>query len=442
MAGAAVVPMNPLLKAREIRYYLQDSGARLVVTAPASAEAAAEAAGAIGIESVVVDGVQPDALMAGDATADPAARTDDDEAAILYTSGTTGPPKGAELTHGNLSGNARTTAQTLLEATPDDVIMGCLPLFHAFGLTCGLNAAVLSGASVALLPRFDGAAALSIIERDQVTLFEGVPTMFSRMLHAPNAGSVDVARLRLCVTGGAAMPVDVMRSFEQTFNCVVLEGYGLTETSPVVTFNHPGASRKVGSIGTPIAGVEVRLVDEHGKDVPDGEVGEIAVRGPNVMNGYWGKPEETAEAIPDGWFRTGDLARRDVDGYLFIVDRKKDMIIRGGENVYPREIEEALYAHPAVAEVACVGIPDPDLGEEVGAAVVLKPGASADPDELQAWVKVRVAAYKYPRHVWLADSLPHGPTGKILRRAVPPPPAWAGGDGDELHAGHGPTRDR
>ena len=216
------------------------------------------------------------------------------------------------------------------------------------------------------------------------------------------------------------MPVDVMRSFEQAFSCVVLEGYGLTETSPVVTFNPP-ASRKVGSIGIPIAGVEVRLVDDHGKDVPDGEVGEIAVRGPNVMKGYWGKPEETAKAIPDGWFRTGDLARRDVDNYLFIVDRKKDMIIRGGENVYPREIEEALHEHPAVAEVACVGIPDPDLGEEVGAAVVLQPGASADPDELREWAKARLAAYKYPRRVWLVDSLPHGPTGKIVRRAVQPP---------------------
>jgi long-chain acyl-CoA synthetase len=268
-----------------------------------------------------------------------------------------------------------------------------------------------------LLPRFDGAAALSLIERDEVTLFEGVPTMFSRMLHAPNAGSVELARLRLCVSGGAAMPVDVMRSFEQTFSCVVVEGYGLTETSPVVTFNHP-ASRRAGSIGIPIADVQVRLVDDHGKDVSDGEVGEITVRGPNVMKGYWSKPEETAKAIPDGWFRTGDLARRDVDGYLFIVDRKKDMIIRGGENVYPREIEEVLYEHPAVAEVACVGIPDPDLGEEVGAAVVLKSGAGVDPDELREWAKARLAAFKYPRHVWLVESLPHGPTDKIVRRAV------------------------
>jgi long-chain acyl-CoA synthetase len=421
IAGAAVVPMNPLLKAGEIRYYLQDSGARLVAAAPACAQAAGEAADAVGIQAVTVDPVRPGALMAAHPAADPVARPDDAPAAILYTSGTTGAPKGAELTHRNLSSNARTTTQTLLEITPDDVILGCLPLFHAFGLTCGLNAAVLSGASVTLLPRFDAAAALALLERDRVRLFEGVPTMFSRMLHAPNAGSVEVGCLQFGVSGGAAMPVGVMGGFEQAFGCVVLEGYGLTETSPVITFHHPGASRRAGSIGTPIAGVAVRLLDEHGRDVPDGEVGEIAVRGPNVMKGYWGKPEQTAAAIPDGWFRTGDLARRDVDGYLFIVDRKTDMIIRGGENVYPREIEEALSAHPAVAEVACIGIPDPDLGEEVGAAVVLKPGARADPDELRAWVKARVAAYKYPRHVWLTDALPHGPTGKILRRAVPLP---------------------
>jgi long-chain acyl-CoA synthetase len=422
MAGAAVVPMNPLLTAREMQYRLEDSGARLVVGAKASAQGVAEAAGAIGIEAVAVDVVQPDALMAAHASGAPVARADDDRAAILYTSGTTGPPKGAELTHGNLSGNARTTVQTLLQATPDDVILGCLPLLHAFGLTCGLNAAVFSGASMTLLPRFDGSAALSLIERDKVTLFEGVPTMYSRMLHTANSRRVDVASLRLCVAGGAAMPVEVMRAFEESFKCVVLEGYGLTETSPVVTFNHPAGSRKPGSVGTAIAGVEVRLVDDDGKDVPAGEVGEIAVRGPNVMKGYWGKPSETANVIRDGWFHTGDLARQDLDGSLFIVDRKKDLIIRGGENVYPRDIEEALYEHPAVAEAVCIGIPDPDLGEEVGAAVVLKPGHSADPDELKAWVKARVAAYMYPRHVWLVGSLRHGPTGKILRRAVELPP--------------------
>jgi long-chain acyl-CoA synthetase len=260
-----------------------------------------------------------------------------------------------------------------------------------------------------------------VIERDKVTVFEGVPTMFSAMLHAPEAGSADVASLRLCVSGGSAMPVEVMRSFEETFGCIVLEGYGLSETSPVASFNHPHAERKPGSIGTPIRGVEMRLVDDDGKDVDDGEVGEIAIRGENVMKGYWQRPEDTATAIPDDWFLTGDLARQDDDGYFFIVDRKKEMIIRGGYNVYPREIEEALYEHPAVAEVACIGISHPDLGEEVVAAVALKPGASADPEELKAFAKERVAAYKYPRHVWLVDSLPKGPTGKILRRSVEVP---------------------
>jgi long-chain acyl-CoA synthetase len=245
--------------------------------------------------------------------------------------------------------------------------------------------------------------------------------MFAGMLHAEDAGSHDVSSLRLCVSGGSAMPVEVMRSFEATFGCVVLEGYGLSETSPVASFNHPHAERKPGSIGTPIAGVEMRLVDDDGKDVAGGEVGEIAIRGENVMKGYWQRPEETATSIPDGWFRTGDLARQDEDGYFFIVDRKKEMIIRGGYNVYPREIEEALYEHPSVAEVACVGIAHPDLGEEVGAAVALKPGATAEPDELRDFVKARVAAYKYPRHVWLVDTLPKGPTGKILRRAVEVP---------------------
>jgi long-chain acyl-CoA synthetase len=422
LAGAVVVPMNPLLKAREVEYYLEDSGARVVVTGEQAAPAVSEAAGTVGIEAVTVGAALPEELMAGepDLTA-PVEREGGDTAVILYTSGTTGKPKGAELTHAGLGSNARTTEETLLEATPDDVIMGCLPLFHVFGLTCSLNAGVLAGACLTLIPRFDGAKALSVIERDSVTVFEGVPTMFSAMLHAPDRDAVDVSTLRLCVSGGSAMPVEVMRSFEETFGCIVLEGYGLSETSPVAAFNHPHAERKPGSIGVPIRGVEQRLVDDDGKDVAAGEVGEIAIRGENVMKGYWQRPEETAKAIPDGWFRTGDLARQDEDGYYFIVDRKKEMIIRGGYNVYPREIEEALYEHPAVAEVACIGITHPELGEEVAAAVALKPGASADPDELRDFAKARVAAYKYPRHVWLVDALPKGPTGKILRRAVEVP---------------------
>ncbi len=373
------------------------------------------------MDAVTVGPALPEELMAAEPLNAPVDRSDDDLAVILYTSGTTGQPKGAELTHANLSGNCRTTAETLLESAGDDVIMGCLPLFHVFGLTCGLNAAVLRGSTLTLIPRFDGAKALSVIERDKVTIFEGVPTMFAAMLHSPDTASHDVSSLRLCVSGGSAMPVEIMRSFEETFGCIILEGYGLSETSPVASFNHPHAERKPGSIGTPIAGVEMRLVDGDGNDVTAGEVGEIAIRGENVMRGYWQRPEETAEAIPDGWFRTGDLARQDDDEYFFIVDRKKEMIIRGGYNVYPREIEEALYEHPAVAEAACIGIPHPELGEEVAAAVSLKPGASAEVDELRDFVKERVAAYKYPRHLWLVDSLPKGPTGKILRRAVDVP---------------------
>jgi long-chain acyl-CoA synthetase len=420
LAGAAVVPMNPLLKAREVEYYLRDSGAKVVV-ALAPAEPVVEAAGTVGIDAVTVGPALPEELMDGGALDAAVDRADDDLAVILYTSGTTGQPKGAELTHANLAGNARTTAETLLESTTDDVVMGCLPLFHVFGLTCGLNTTVLRGSTLTLIPRFDGAKALSVIERDKVTIFEGVPTMFSAMLHSDDADKVDVSSLRLCVSGGSAMPVEVMRSFEETFGCIILEGYGLSETSPVASFNHPHAERKPGSIGTPIAGVEMRLVDDDGKDVRAGEVGEIAIRGENVMKGYWQRPEDTAKSIPDGWFRTGDLARQDDDGYFFIVDRKKEMIIRGGYNVYPREIEEALYEHPAVAEVACIGIAHPELGEEVAAAVALKPGASADVEELRNFVKERVAAYKYPRQLWLVDALPKGPTGKILRRAVEVP---------------------
>jgi long-chain acyl-CoA synthetase len=421
LAGGAVVPMNPLLKAREVEYYLRDSGARVVVALDSTAQPVVEAAGAVGIDAVPVGPALPEALMSDRPAAVAEDRDGDDLAVILYTSGTTGHPKGAELTHAGLNSNARTMQETLLEATPGDVIMGCLPLFHVFGLTCSLNAGVLARSCLTLLPRFDGAKALSLVERDRVTVFEGVPTMFAAMLHQPDRGDVDMSSLRLCVSGGSAMPVEVMRSFEETFGCIVLEGYGLSETSPVASFNHPHAERKPGSIGTPIRGVELRLVDDDGKDVAPGDVGEIAIRGENVMRGYWQRPEDTAAAIPDGWFRTGDLARTDEDGYYFIVDRKKEMIIRGGYNVYPREIEEALYEHPAVAEVACVGVPHPDLGEEVAAAVALKPGAQADVEELREFAKARVAAYKYPRYLWLVDSLPKGPTGKILRRAVEVP---------------------
>jgi long-chain acyl-CoA synthetase len=421
-AGAIVVPMNPLLKSREVGYYLGDSGAKAVVAWHAAAGEAAKGAADVGAEFLAAETPDLGRLLAGYAVApEPSGRGGQDDAVILYTSGTTGRPKGAELTHDGLVSNAEISSRTLFNVGPDDVIMGCLPLFHVFGLTCGLNVSVASAATLTLLPRFDPAKALDIIQRDRVTIFEGVPTMYAAMLHLPDADPAKTATLQVCASGGAALPVEILRGFEAKFGCVILEGYGLSETSPVASFNHPNRERKPGSIGTPIEDVEMRLIDDDWNTVPDGEIGEIAIRGQNVMKGYWGKPEATAEAMRDGWFRTGDMARVDSDGYYYIVDRKKDLIIRGGYNVYPREIEEVLHEHPAVAEVAVIGIPHPDLGEEVGAAVALKPGASATPEELRAFARDRVAAYKYPRHVWLVDALPKGPTGKILRREVHPP---------------------
>ncbi|HEY1917001.1 MAG TPA: AMP-binding protein, partial [Streptosporangiaceae bacterium] len=269
-----------------------------------------------------------------------------------------------------------------------------------------------------LLPRFDAQHALRIIAGHQVTVFEGVPTMYVALLHAPDRADYDTSSLRMCISGGAALPVEVLRGFEEAFDVPVLEGYGLSETSPVASFNHIDRVRKPGSIGTPIRDVEMRVVDKDDHDVPQGEVGEIVIRGPNVMKGYWQRAEATAEALRDGWFHTGDLARADEDGYFYIVDRKKDLIIRGGYNVYPREIEEVLYEHPAVAEAAVIGVPHDSLGEEVAAAVALKPGTTVTPEELRGYVKGQVAAYKYPRHLWIVDALPKGPTGKIQKRDI------------------------
>jgi long-chain acyl-CoA synthetase len=413
-AGGVVVPMNVLLKAREVDFYLSDSGAKtLFVWHGFAAEAPADAI-------TVTPGEFEQLVISADPVREDVQRQGDDTAVILYTSGTTGTPKGAELTHDSLRTNCEVTAKTLAQLTPDDVILGALPLFHSFGQTCGLNAAVSGGACLSMIPRFDPVKALEIIQRDGVTVFEGVPTMYHAMLNVPDREAYEVSSLRLCISGGSAMPVEVMRGFEKAFDCKVLEGYGLSETSPVASFNHPDRDRKPGSIGTPIQGVEMRVVDDDGDEVAQGGVGEIAIRGHNVMKGYWNRPDATADVLDgDGWFRTGDMATVDDDGYFFIVDRKKDMIIRGGYNVYPREIEEVLYEHPAVSEAAVVGVPDEAMGEEVGAAVVLKADAGAD--DIRAFVKDRVAAYKYPRVIWFLEELPKGPTGKILKREIKPP---------------------
>src|ERR1700691_4422728 len=357
-AGGVVVPMNPLLKGREVAYYLGDSGAGPVFAWHAFAAEARAGAEQTGAELIVVDEAGfPDLLASAAVVEEVADRDDEDTAVILYTSGTTGHPKGAELTHGNLISNTEVARTHIVRARPDDVIFGGLPLFHVFGQTVALNVAVPSGACLTLLPRFDAEHALRIIAEHRVTVFEGVPTMYVALNHQPNRADYDTSSLRECISGGAALPVEVLRGFEGAFGVPVLEGYGLSETSAVASFNLPGRERKPGSIGTPIRDVQMRVVDKEDHQVPDGEVGEIVIRGPNVMKGYWQRPEATAEAIHDGWFHTRDLARVDEDGYFYIVDRKKDLIIRGGYNIYPREIEEVLYEHPAVAEAAVIGLP-------------------------------------------------------------------------------------
>ena len=417
--GAIVVPMNPLLKGREIAHYTGDSGMVLLWASDAVAEAdTAEVA-----EGCRVQLVHPGLLadLANDAVAGCIEKADGDTAVVLYTSGTTGTPKGAELTHGGLNRNLHACTDELMIISEHDVIMGCLPLFHVFGLTCGLNAAVSAAAELVLVPRFDPQLVLTSIRDHKVTVFEGVPTMYTAMASLEGVGPDDVATLRVCSSGGAALPVEILRSFESKFGAKILEGYGLSETSPVASFNRVDNAR-VGSIGTPIPGVEFRVVGADGNDVATGEPGEIWIRGHNVMKGYWNRPEATAEAIDDeGWFKSGDVGRVDEDGFYYIVDRKKELIIRGGFNVYPREIEEVLYEHPAVREAAVIGLPHDTHGEEVGAAVALKPGSSVTSEELRDYVKSRVAPYKYPRVVWFLEELPKGATGKILKRAIEKP---------------------
>ena len=417
-AGGIVVPMNTQLKGREVSFYLSDPDAHLLFAWHEVAEAAEQGAKETGAEVITVKPGEFEKLIAeSEAEDELVERAGDDTAVILYTSGTTGKPKGAELTHDNLFENAR-VSRGLAEADEDSIVLGALPLFHCFGQTCGLNATLLAGGCISMIPRFDPGKALEIIERDKVTVFQGVPTMFTAMLHFDGREEIDTSSLRLCMSGGAAMPVEVMQGFEDAFDCQVLEGYGLSETAPVASFNHPDRERKPGSIGTAIEGVEIRILDDDGKEVDQGEIGELAIRGHNVMKGYWKNPEATEESIVDGWFHTGDLGKVDEDGYFFIVDRKKQMIIRGGYNVYPREIEEVLYEHPAVQEAAVLGIPDEKMGEEIGAAVVLKQGQEVDEEELKAFIKAEVASYKYPRRIWFVDELPKTATGKIIKREI------------------------
>jgi long-chain acyl-CoA synthetase len=416
--GAVVVPMNPLLKAGEVEFHLKDSGAKVLIAWHDCADPATKGSEAADAECVIAKPGEFEPML-GEAEPfnETAERADDDPAVIIYTSGTTGTPKGAALMHSNLASGA-STARDLVDAGPDWVSLATLPLFHVFGMNSVMNTALKARGLLTLLPRFEPAKALEIIERDKVNSFAGVPTMYSALLHDDSRDKFDSSSLDLCVSGGSAMPVELLHGFDEAFGAKILEGYGLSETTGMGSFNLPDRERKPGSIGLPVGGTEFRLVDDDGNDVPKGERGEIAMRGPFVMKGYWDKPDATADTIKDGWFHTGDIGEVDDDGYYFIVDRKKELIIRGGYNVYPREIEEVLYTHPAVREVAVIGVPHDDLGEEVAAVVALKPDAEATPDELKAFAKERVAAYKYPRRVEIADDLPKSPTGKILKREI------------------------
>jgi long-chain acyl-CoA synthetase len=423
--GAVLVPMNPLLKSREVAFHMSDSGAQVLFAWPDFAEAAEGGAKEAGAECILTKPGEFEGLLGeAEPVEENADRADDDPAVIIYTSGTTGTPKGATLKHANLTAGA-TTGRELVDLDVEDIAVATLPLFHVFGMNSVMNAALANGGSITLVPRFEPGKVLEVIERDRATVFAGVPTMFSALLNHPGRESTDTSSLKFCISGGAAIPVEVLHAFEEAFGTTILEGYGLSETTGMASFNLPG-KRKAGSIGVPVGGTEMKIVDDDGNELPPGEPGELIIRGPFVMREYWDRPDATEDTMGGGWLHTGDIAKVDEDGYFFIVDRKKELIIRGGYNVYPREIEEVIYSHPAVREAAVVGVPHDDLGEEVGAAVAVREGEQLTPDDLRAYVKERVAAYKYPRVVWLVDELPKGPTGKILKREIEAPD----GDGD------------
>jgi len=385
-AGAIVVPLNPLLAPPEV-------AERLNASTP----------------TAVVDDELP---TEGEAVLEIAERADDDPAVILFTSGTSGRAKGAILTHGGIRAAARNAAGAM-RLSPEDVVLGAAPFSHVLGQSTGLVSTFMAGAAVAVVPQFQAERTLATMVETRTTILLGVPTMCIALCQA--ARSADkLPPLRIAHVGGAPVPTEVAREFERTFGGEVYEGYGLTELSGIATTSTVGQTRKPGSVGMPLGGTQVRIAgqDERG-------VGEVQFRGPSVIPGYWNDPDATAAAIDaDGWLSTGDVGYIDDDGYLFLVDRKKEMIIRGGYNVYPREVEEALYAHADVLEAAVVGVPHPTLGEEVAALVVLRPGAAPTADALQAWTKERLATYKYPRRIAFVDELPKGPTGKILKRAI------------------------
>jgi long-chain acyl-CoA synthetase len=439
--GAVVVPLSILLKKAEVAYHLQDSDAKAVIcfegtnTLPMGVEgyegfkevdscnhfititAKADA------ESPFENSLTLGQLMSNQNSQFSTIRTGaEDTAVIIYTSGTTGRPKGAELTHSNLTWNAD-LCRHLFQFQEEDITLTVLPMFHIFGQTCLMNASIMHGVTNVLLIRFDANDVFQLMQQEGVSIFAGVPTMYWGLLnHKNEAGEIDLEKiksnLRLCISGGASLPVQVLKDFEAKYQVAIYEGYGMSEGSPVVTFNHPGKVRKPGSIGTPVWGVEVMIADENDQALPDGEKGQLLYRGHNVMKGYYHKAAVNKEVLKGGWLHSGDVAIRDEDGYYFIVDRTKDMIIRGGLNVYPREVEEVMMQHESISLVAVIGIPDEEYGEEIKACVVLNEGADITAEELIDWTKNRIAAYKYPRVIEFVSALPMSATGKILKREL------------------------
>jgi long-chain acyl-CoA synthetase len=440
-AGAVVVPLNVLLKAPEVAFHLGDSMARILITWEGVVGDAARGAEAAGVSEIyAVDHARDEgpvmpfeqllALPADGPRLAPRELTD--TAVIMYTSGTTGRPKGSQLTHIQLYMNADIPGR-LFDVQPDDVVITVLPLFHVFGLSSILNVCVRFGCTMSLIPRFDPAAVLTAIQRDRATIFDGVPAMFIALLAYPELARYDVSSLRVAISGGASIPAPILDAFEKRFGVLILEGYGLTETASTTTFNCSADDRRVYSVGKPIWGTQTQVWDQDGKALPPGKdnVGEVVTCGLHVMKGYLNQPEATANAFTGDWFHTGDLGYFDEDGFLFIVGRSKELIIRGGYNVYPAEVEDVLHAHPAVAEAAVIGIPDDRLGEEVMAVVTLQPGASVTAPELIAFCKERIAAYKYPRVIEFRDELPKNALGKILKDELLP-----GGAGRAIGPAH------
>ena len=436
-AGAVVVPLNILLKGREIAYHLTDSDAKAYFCFQGTADLPIAESGFAGFSQTETC---EQFILINTAIENPFPETEtfsefiknqltdfnsidtnaDATAVILYTSGTTGQPKGAELTHLNVLLNAR-LSDTMYPRNDHDIHLITLPLFHSFGQVVQMNSGFYNRATLNLLPRFTPENALSEMQKNNVTIFAGVPTMYWALLNYAEADKFDLAKisanLRLCFAGGSPLPMEVLQGFEAKFNVKILEGYGLSETSPIAVFNK-FANARAGSVGFPVWGIEVRVVDENGEDVEDGELGEIVIRGHNIMKGYYKKPEATATAIKDGWFYSGDIGRFDAEGFLYIADRVKDMILRGGFNVYPRELEEVLMTHYAVSLCAVIGVPHDAHGEEVKAFIVLKQTVELTENELVEWCKTNMASYKYPRIVEFRETLPMTATGKILKREL------------------------